>query len=259
MMPGMAERVAFDSSTGPRLAGLIDLPPGEIRGWGVFSHGFTLGKDSPAAARICKQLASEGIAMLRFDNLGLGDSEGDWGDGSFTVKVADTRRALAFLADRGTPADLMVGHSWGGAAVLAAAGDEPAVRAVVTIGAPSDPSTVEHQYDAVVDRACVDGHAEWLVGGKALELKRAFVEDVRRAHILDVVPRLHRPLLVMHSPTDDTVAISDAGDIFLAARHPRSFISLEGSDHLLTAPGQAARAARIISAWADPYLAGAAS
>ncbi|GAB2971058.1 alpha/beta hydrolase family protein [Nocardioides montaniterrae] len=254
----MAERVGFESSTGPRLAGLIDLPEGEIRGWGVFSHGFTLGKDSPAAARICKQLAAEGIAMLRFDNLGLGDSEGDWGDGSFTVKVDDTRRAIAFLAGRGTPAQLLVGHSFGGAAAIAAASKEPSVRAVVTIGAPSDPSKVEHQYDAVVDRVCRDGAAEWLVGGRALTLKKAFVEDVRRAHLLDVVPTLHRPLLVMHSPTDETVAISDAGEIFAAARHPRSFVSLEGSDHLLTAHGQAARAARIISAWADPYLGASA-
>ncbi|HWU21665.1 MAG TPA: alpha/beta fold hydrolase [Nocardioides sp.] len=253
----MAERVSFASSTGPQLAGLIDVPSGPIRGWGLYAHGFTLGKDCPAAARICKQLAADGIAMLRFDNLGLGDSEGDWGDGSFTVKVADTRRALAFLAERGTPADLIVGHSWGGAAAIVTASQEPTVRAVVTVGAPSDPSTVEHQYDAVVDRAVTDGHARWLVGGKALTLKRTFVEDVRHADLLDVVPKLHRPLLVMHSPTDDTVDIKNAADIFTAARHPRSFVSLEGSDHLLTAHGQAARAARIIGAWAEPYLTGA--
>lgn len=254
----MGERIRFRSTTGPTLAGLVDLPQRELRGWGVFAHGFTLGKDCPAAARICKQLASDGIAMLRFDNLGLGDSDGDWGDGSFTVKVADTRRALAFLTERGTPADLIVGHSWGGAAAIVAASQEPSVRAVVTVGAPSDPSTVEHQYDAVVDRAVSDGHAQWLVGGKALTLKRAFVEDVRQAHLLDVVPRLRRPLLVMHSPTDDTVDISNAADIFNAARHPRSFVSLEGTDHLLTAHGQAARAARIIGAWAEPYLTGVA-
>jgi putative redox protein len=259
MMPYVAERVSFESSTGPRLAGLVDRPSGAIRGWGLYAHGFTLGKDCPAAARICKQLAADGIAMLRFDNLGLGDSEGDWGDGSFTVKVADTRRALAFLTERGTPADLLVGHSWGGAAAIAAASQEPTVRAVVTIGAPSDPRTVEHQYDAVVNRAVSEGHAEWLVGGRALTLKRAFVEDVRQAHLLDVVPTLRRPLLVMHSPTDDTVDIANAADIFNAARHPRSFVSLEGSDHLLTAHGQAARAARIIGAWADPYLSGASA
>jgi pimeloyl-ACP methyl ester carboxylesterase len=132
----MAERVTFDSSTGPRLAGLIDLPDSAIRGWGVFSHGFTLGKDSPAASRICKQLALDGIGMLRFDALGLGDSEGDWGDGSFTVKVNDVVKACEFMAGRGTPADILVGHSWGGAAVLAAARSSPRVRAVVTVAAP---------------------------------------------------------------------------------------------------------------------------
>jgi putative redox protein len=223
----------------------------------VFAHGFTLGKDCPAAARICRQLASEGIGMLRFDNLGLGESEGDWGDGSFTIKVDDTQRALAFMAGRGTPADLLVGHSWGGAAAIAAAWEEPDVRAVASIAAPSDPSHVEHQYDALADQAVTEGHAEWLVGGRALTLKRAFVEEIRRARLLDLVPTLRRPLLVLHSPTDTTVDVSNAGEIFAAARHPRSFVSLEGSDHLLTAPGQAARAGRIISAWADPYLTGA--
>ena len=165
-------------------------------------------------------------------------------------------RLVDLTAERGTPADLIVGHSWGGAAAIVTASQEPTVRAVVTVGAPSDPSTVEHQYDAVVDRAVTDGHARWLVGGKALTLKRTFVEDVRSADLLDVVPKLRRPLLVMHSPTDDTVDISNAADIFTAARHPRSFVSLEGSDHLLTAHGQAARAARIIGAWAEPYLTG---
>lgn len=251
----MPQRVRFQSSTGPTLAGLIDEPVGEVRGWGVFSHGFTLGKDCPAAARICKQLAAEGIGMLRFDNLGLGDSEGDWGDGSFTVKVDDTVRASEFMAARGTPADLLVGHSWGGAAAIAAARAATGVRAVVTVGAPSDPSHVEHQYDALVDRVLEDGTGRWLVGGKALTLKRAFVEDVRRAELHDRIRDLRLPLLIMHSPTDDTVGIENASEIFRQARHPRSFVSLEGSDHLLVEKGQAQRAARIIGAWADQYLA----
>lgn len=250
----MAERVTFESTSGPRLAGIIDRPDGEVRGWGVFSHGFTLGKDSPAAARICKQLAVEGIGMLRFDNLGLGDSEGDWGDGSFTHKVADTVRAAEFMADQGRPVHLLVGHSFGGAAAIAAAGDIPGVQAVATIGAPVEPRHAEHNYDAVLDRVFADGHAQWMVGGRALTLKRHFVEDVRRADLRSKIRELDSPLLVMHSPTDSTVDISNAGEIFQEARHPRSFVSLEGADHLLTAPGQAKRAARIISAWADQYL-----
>ena len=145
----MAERVSFPSTTGPILAGLVDLPQGEVRGWGVFAHGFTLGKDSPAASRICKQLASEGIGMLRFDNLGLGDSEGDWGDGSFSNKVADTVRAVEYMNSSGREVRLLVGHSFGGAAVIAAAHECPTVEAVASIGAPYEPAHVEHNYDAL--------------------------------------------------------------------------------------------------------------
>ena len=250
----MAERVTFPSSTGPKLAGIIDRPAGEPRGWGVFSHGFTLGKDSPAAARICKQLAEDGIGMLRFDALGLGDSEGDWGDGSFTVKVNDVIRACEFMAEQGTPADILVGHSFGGAAVIAAARQSPGVRAVATVGAPMDPAHAEHHYDAVVECVLSEGSAEWMVGGRTLTLKRAFVEDVRAAALHDKIRSLRLPLLILHSPTDNTVGISNASEIFRTARHPRSFVSLEGSDHLLTGPGQARRAGRIIGAWADAYL-----
>lgn len=252
----MAERLSFDSTTGPRLAALLDPPEAPVRGWGVFSHGFTLGKDSPAAARICKGLAADGIGMLRFDNLGLGGSEGEWGDGSFTNKVSETIRAAQFMRDRGTPVDLLVGHSFGGAAVLAAAGDIAGLKAVVTIGAPAEPNHVEHHYDALVDRVLAEGEAEWSVGGRALTLKQAFVEDVRNAELRQCIAQLGLPLLVMHSPTDDTVDIENASEIFRTARHPRSFVALEGSDHLLVARGQARRAARIISAWADQYLQG---
>ncbi|MGW0163324.1 alpha/beta hydrolase family protein [Mycobacterium sp. NPDC003323] len=252
----MAERCVFPSATGPELAGIIDLPDGPVRGWGVFSHGFTLGKDSPAAARICKQLASDGIGMLRFDALGLGGSQGDWGDGSFTVKVHDVIEACRYMADRGTPADLLVGHSWGGAAAIAAARDCPGVRAVVTVAAPFDPTHVEHQYDVCLEQVLDEGSGEWMVGGRTLTLKRAFVEDVRRADLRDKIKDLKMPLLILHSPTDNTVGIENASDIFQTARHPRSFVSLEGSQHLLTGPGQAKRAGRIIGAWADAYLGG---
>ncbi|HEX8781450.1 MAG TPA: alpha/beta fold hydrolase [Nocardioides sp.] len=251
----MAERVQFPSVGGEMLTGLVDVPRGEVRGWGVFAHGFTLGKDFVASSRICKQLAAEGIGMLRYDNLGLGDSEGDWGDGSFSRKVADTVEAVRFMNASGRPVELLVGHSFGGAAVIDVAGRVDGVRAVATIGAPSDPSHTEQQYDALIDRVLEEGEAEWLVGGRALTLKRDFVQDVREADITEAIRTLGLPLLVMHSPTDATVDVSNAGQIYRLARHPRSFISLEGSDHLLTAPGQAQRAARIISAWADQYLA----
>jgi alpha-beta hydrolase superfamily lysophospholipase len=253
-MTRVAERVSFPSSTGPNLKGLVDLPIGEVRGWGVFAHGFTLGKDSPAASRICKQLASEGVGMLRFDNLGLGDSEGDWGDGSFSHKVADTVRAVEFMNGTGREVRLLVGHSFGGAAVIAAASECPTVKAVASVGAPYDPGHVERHYDALIQYIEAEGEAQFLVGGKALTLKRAFVEDVRTADLRECIRTLRRALIVLHSPTDNTVGIENASEIFRTARHPRSFVSLEGADHLLTGKNQAARAARIISAWADPYL-----
>ena len=251
----MAQRVWFPSTSGPRLAGIVDEPEGSVRGWGVFSHGFTLGKNSAAASRICKQLALEGIGMLRFDNLGLGDSEGDWGDGSFSHKVADTAQAVRFMTDSGREVRLLVGHSFGGAAVIAAAHQLSSVRAVASIGAPYEPAHVEHNYDALVERILADGEAPFLIGGKALVLRRHFIEDVRAVDLREQIRTLRRALLVMHSPTDNTVGIANASEIFRAARHPRSFVSLEGADHLLTGREQAKRAGRIISAWADPYLA----
>jgi putative redox protein len=254
-MGAVTERAWFSSTSGPKLAALIDLPEGTPRGWGVFSHGFTLGKDSPAASRICKQLASEGIGMLRFDNLGLGESEGDWGDGSFSHKISDTAQAVRFMNDSGRQVRLLVGHSFGGAAVIAAAHAVGSVRAVASVGAPYDPGHVEHNYDVLVEKILTDGEAPFLVGGKALTLRRHFIEDVRAADLHEQIRTLRRALLVMHSPTDNTVGIANASQIFQAARHPRSFVSLEGADHLLTGRNQAKRAARIISAWADPYLA----
>ena len=250
----MTDDVRFPSSVGPDLAGVLDAPEESARGWGLLVHGFTLGKDSPAAFRIARGLAQQGIGMLRFDCLGLGDSGGEWGDGSFTVKVDDTVRAAEFLTERGTPPTLLIGHSWGGAAAIVAAQRIPSVKAVVTIGAPAEPAEVERHYDDVVHRVMEDGTASWMVGGREMTLKRDFVEDVRDAELIAQVRTLGRPLLVMHSPTDATVSIDNASEIFRAAVHPRRFIALEGSDHLLTADGQADRAARIISAWADQYL-----
>ncbi|WAH98764.1 alpha/beta hydrolase family protein [Arthrobacter sp. MMS18-M83] len=247
-------KISFEGSTGDLLAGIVDVPEGPVRGWGVFSHGLTLGKDSPSASRICKGLADLGVGMLRFDNLGLGDSAGEWSAGSFSVKVADTIRAAGFMRADDKEISLLVGHSFGGAAVLAAALSLPEVRAVATVGAPFEPKHVEHMFDAEVSTILSEGSAEVNLGGRRMEVRRHFVEDVEQADLRDCIRTLHRPLMVLHSPTDNTVGIDNASEIFQTARHPRSFVSLEGSDHLLTGKGQAARVARIISAWAGQYL-----
>lgn len=250
----MTEELRFASVRGPELSGALDPPEGNTRGWGLFVHGFTLGKDSPAAFRICRSLAAQGIGMLRYDNLGVGESEGELGDGSFTIKVEDTVKAAQELVERDTPPELLVGHSWGGAAAILAAQEIPSVRAVVTIGSPAEPADVERHYDAIVDRVLEEGSGTWEIGGRAMTLKRDFVEDVRRADLIGRVRTLGRPLLIMHSPTDATVDIENASKVFRAALHPRSFLSLEGSDHFMTVDGQAQRAAGIISAWVDQYL-----
>ncbi|WP_160667200.1 alpha/beta hydrolase family protein [Pseudarthrobacter sp. ATCC 49987] len=249
-----SEKVSFQGSTGEILSGIVDVPEGPVKGWGVFSHGFTLGKDSPSASRMCKALADNGVGMLRFDNLGLGESAGLWSEGSFSHKVADTVKAAEFIRDSGRPVSLLVGHSFGGAAVLAAAREIPELDAVATVGAPFSPKHVAHVFDAALDRILSEGSAEVDLGGKRVAIRRHFVEDLEHADLTDCIRQLHKPLLVLHSPTDNTVGIENASTIFQTARHPRSFVSLEGSDHLLTGKGQAARAAKIISAWADQYL-----
>jgi alpha/beta superfamily hydrolase len=241
-----SEKVSFEGSTGEILSGIIDVPEGAVRGWGVFSHGFTLGKDSPSASRMCKALADTGIGMLRFDNLGLGESAGH--------KVADTVKAAEFMRAQGKAISLLVGHSFGGAAVLSAARQIPELDAVATVGAPFSPKHVAHVFDAALDKILSEGSAEVDLGGKRVEIRKHFVEDLENADLTDCIRQLHKPLMVLHSPTDNTVGIENASTIFQTARHPRNFISLEGSDHLLTGKGQAARAARIISAWADQYL-----
>ncbi len=248
------ESVSFPSTSGPMLAGDIEIPEGPVRGWGVFSHGLTLGKNSPAASRVSKALAAEGIGMLRFDNLGLGESEGDWADSSFSLKVADTVAATRMMAERGTPVSLLVGHSFGGAAVLAAAEQCPDVRAVATVGAPYEPKHAEHNFEDVLGLVMAQGEAEWRVGGRELTLRRSFIDDLRRTDLSEVIHRLRKPLLILHSPSDEMVPIANAQEIFFAARHPRSFVDLDDADHLLTARGKAARAARIIAAWAEGYL-----
>ncbi len=249
-----SEKVSFHGSTGELLSGILDLPEGPVKGWGVFSHGFTLGKDSPSASRMCKALADNGVGMLRFDNLGLGESAGLWAEGSFSHKVADTVAAAEFMRTAGREVSLLVGHSFGGAAVLSAASQIPGIDAVATVGAPFSPNHVAHVFDAALDRILSEGSAEVDLGGKRVEIRRHFVEDLEQADLSDCIRKLRMPLLVLHSPTDNTVGIDNASSIFQTARHPRSFVSLEGSDHLLTGKGQAARAAKIISAWADQYL-----
>ena len=248
------ESVSFPGIHGTTLAGTVDVPAGGARAWALFCHGFTLGKNSAAASRISKALAARGIGVLRYDAAGLGGSTGNWEDGSFSTKVADVRSAAEFMAASGRQVSLLIGHSLGGAAVLMAAKHLDGLKAVVTIAAPFRPSHVLHLFEAELDRITEHGSASVDLGGGEVEIRRHLVEDLQSHDLTDSISNLHLPLLVMHSPTDNTVGVDNASEIFSAARHPRNFISLEGSDHLMVERALTNRAAAIIAAWAGIYL-----
>jgi uncharacterized OsmC-like protein/fermentation-respiration switch protein FrsA (DUF1100 family) len=248
------ERFLFAGSEGQQLAAALDLPEREPRAYALFAHCFTCGKDVLAAKRIATALAAKGIAVLRFDFTGLGSSEGDFANSTFSSNVADLVKAADHLrATRKAPA-ILIGHSLGGAAILAAASQIPDAKAVVTIAAPSDPAHVTDMFKDRVEDIRKHGKVEVSLAGRPFHIKREFLDDIAEHGLMAHIAKLHKALLVMHSPTDDTVGIDNATHIFVAAKHPKSFVSLAGADHLLTKKGDAAYVADVIAAWATHYL-----
>jgi uncharacterized OsmC-like protein/pimeloyl-ACP methyl ester carboxylesterase len=248
------ERFQFTGSEGQQLAAALDKPEGEIRAYALFAHCFTCGKDGLAAKRMAVALSAKGIAVLRFDFTGLGSSEGDFANSTFTSNVADLVRAADHLRKTFKAPALLIGHSLGGAAVLAAAHQIPDAKAVVTIAAPSDPAHVTGHFADSIEKIRKDGQAEVSLAGRPFTIKREFLDDVAEHGLMAHIAGLHRALLVMHAPTDDTVGIDNATRIFVAAKHPKSFVSLTGADHLLTNRRDAIYVADVISAWAERYL-----
>jgi uncharacterized protein len=247
------ERVTFTGSDGQRLDARLDAPDEAARGYALFAHCFTCGKDVFAAARIAQRLTEHGIAVLRFDFTGIGASEGEFANTNFSSNVADLVAAAAHLRTAYRAPSLLIGHSLGGAAVLAAAGGVPESKAVVTIAAPSDPTHVTGLFGDHVAQIEADGEAEVLLAGRPFRIKRQFLVDAAEHNLVSKVAHLGRALLVMHSPRDATVDIGNATRIFLAAKHPKSFVSLDHADHLLSARPHAIYAANVIAAWAEPY------
>ena len=248
------ERLTFEGHDGAKLAARLDRPEGPHLATALFAHCFTCGKDIAAARRIAARLAGAGIAVLRFDFTGLGHSGGEFENTSFSSNVGDLVRACAALSERGMAPDLLIGHSLGGAAVLAAAAEIPSARAVATIGAPFDPSHVTAHFEEALPRIREEGAAEVTLAGRPFRIGRGFVEDIAEAKLRDALAGLNRALLVLHAPRDETVGISNATEIFLAAKHPKSFVTLDGADHLVSGAGDAEYAAEVIAAWAARYL-----
>ncbi|MDC0738519.1 alpha/beta fold hydrolase [Cognatishimia sp. SS12] len=248
------ERITFTGHSGEKLSARLDLPDGPHLATVLFAHCFTCSKDIPAARRIAGRLAAMGLAVLRFDFTGLGHSEGEFSNTTFSSNVQDLHAAATYLTERGMAPDMLIGHSLGGAAVLRAAADMDSVRAVATLGAPFEPGHVTHNFDGALETIKAKGRAEVCLGGRPFTIAKAFVEDVSAQNLAPIIEKLGRALLIMHAPRDSVVDIDNAAAIFQAAKHPKSFVTLDDADHLISRPEDAEYAAEVIAAWAARYL-----
>jgi len=249
-----SERITFPGHNGQTLAARLDRPDGPHLATALFAHCFTCSKDIPAARRIASRLATMGIAVLRFDFTGLGHSEGEFGNTTFTSNVQDIVAAAAYLKSRDLAPNLLIGHSLGGAAILRAASDITAIKAVVTLGAPFDPGHVTHNFGDSLQDIHDNGQAEVCLGGRKFTVSKSFVDDVCASTLAPYISELDAALLVLHAPLDDVVGIENASQIFTAAKHPKSFVTLDNADHLISRAEDAEYAAEVIAAWVVRYL-----
>ncbi len=253
-MPQTSHRITFPGSLGEDLAARLDMPKGKPIAYALFAHCFSCSKDIFAASRISQQLANDGIAVFRFDFTGLGHSDGDFSNTTFSSNVADLLAAVDFLRANHQAPKILIGHSLGGAAVLMAAGEVPECKAVVTLGAPADTKHVAHTFAEHLDEIESSGQAEVKLGGRPFTIRKEFVEDLKAHKVTDAAANLKRALLVMHAPLDEQVGIENATAIFTAAKHPKSYVSLDTADHLITGKADAAYAANVLCAWVERYL-----
>jgi uncharacterized OsmC-like protein/fermentation-respiration switch protein FrsA (DUF1100 family) len=251
-MPSL--KVEFPGSFGAPLAARLDLPDTLPRAFALFAHCFTCSKESRAPTHIGRALVEQGIALLRFDFTGLGGSEGEFENTSFSSNAADLVAAADWLRREHAAPSILIGHSLGGTAVLAAAGQIPEARAVLTLNAPHSPEHVIGQFAEYLARIEREGVAEVSIAGRPFRVGREFVQDVAGHRLDERIRELRRPLLIMHAPTDTVVGIDNATSIYMAARHPKSFVSLDGADHLLTRSEDARYAAQVLAAWVSRYL-----
>ncbi len=248
-----SDRVEFTGALGETLAARLELPAGPPLGHALFAHCFSCSKDIHAAQRVARRLTEHGFAVLRFDFTGLGHSEGDFANTNFSSNIADLVAAADWLRDNHEAPGLLIGHSLGGAAVIAAAPQIAEVKAVATLGAPADADHVRHQFIDQIDEIEANGEAEVRLGGHPFTIKKQFLDDIEGQSLDDIVRSLKVALLIGHAPTDEIVGIENATRLFVAAKHPKNFISLDGADHLLTRREDADHAADIIGSWAARY------
>ena len=249
-------RVEFPGAGRQSIAGRLDVPADEPLAFAIFAHCFTCTKDLKAASWISRELVDRRIAVLRFDFAGLGESGGDFADTNFTSNLDDLVAAADFLRRDYRAPQILIGHSLGGTAVLVAASRMPETRAVVTIAAPSETAHLREFLSRQAPDLAPDESAQVEVMGRPVRIKGQLLDDLRRYDIRQEIANLGHPLLIFHSPDDDIVLIDHARRIFEAARHPKSFIALDGADHLLMARESDARfVAEVLATWARRYLA----
>jgi len=248
------EKITFNSATGESLAARIDRPEGDIKAYILFAHCFTCTKDIFAAARMAKVLKEKNYALLRFDFTGLGASEGDFANTNFSSNVEDLLSAANFMRDELEAPSILIGHSLGGSAVLAAKSKIPEVKAVVTLGSPADVAHVAHNFKSDIEKIMAEGEAEVCLVGRPFKIKKQFIEDVETVKLQEYVANLKAALLVMHAPLDQTVGIENASQLFSWAKHPKSYVSLDDADHLISRKEDAEYAAEVISTWANKYI-----
>jgi putative redox protein len=253
------QRISFQGGVGATLAGRLDLPIDAPIAYALFAHCFTCSKDIFAARRISEQLTQRGFGVLRFDFTGLGHSEGDFANTNFSSNVSDLVAAADHLRREFEAPTLLIGHSLGGAAVIAAAAEITEVKAVATIGAPATADHVVQNFAADLDRIEADGQGDVTLGGRPFTIQKQFVDDLRAQSVSDRVAEMRKPLLILHAPLDEVVGIDNATAIFSAARHPKSFVSLDTADHLLSKKEDAIFTADVIAAWANRYATPQAS
>ena len=249
------KKIEFTNAAGLKLSGRLDLPEdGPILAHALFAHCFTCSKNIKAAAHISRALTRKGIAVFRFDFTGLGESEGDFGETNFSSNVEDLVTAAEYMVQHFAGPKILIGHSLGGAAVLQAAAKIPACQAVITIAAPADPNHVSRALGESKAMIESSGEANVNLAGRTFTIKKQFLDDLESVRMQATIRHLDRALLIFHSPTDAVVGIENAAKIFQAARHPKSFISLDNADHLLMNPRDSHYVGSLIAAWADKYI-----
>lgn len=249
-----SKNVSFPNADGHTLSGMLDMPDGEPRAFALFAHCFTCSKNLKAATNIARAMTDAGVAVLRFDFTGLGQSEGAFEDTSFSSNLTDLLSAVAWLEEHHRAPEILFGHSLGGTAVLQAATQVPSAVAVATIGSPADPDHVTHMLSGAEDALRENGVAEVQLGGRPFRIKQQFVDDLAQHDLSTSIASLRKALLIMHAPLDDIVEIDNASALFVAAKHPKSFVSLDKADHLLSRNEDSRYAGAVLAAWATRYL-----